>query len=137
MARSEARSLAIEASTPKSVGAAVDQIGHMIEPRLAQGQLARQVGEQELVALELDDAPARLPPRVHVGRHVLERGDGDAQRMRGDARPRLVERRQQDLQAVARLAQQVGARHAGLVEIRAASWTDARRPILSSGAARP
>ena len=50
-------------------------------------------------ALELDDPPARLPPLVDVGDRVLERGARDAERVRGDAGPRLVERREQDLQA--------------------------------------
>ena len=65
-------------------------------------QLGGQVGEHELDALELDDLPARLPALVDVGDRVLERGARDAQRMRGDAGPRLVERREQDLQPVAR-----------------------------------
>ena len=59
----------------------------------------------------------RLNARVHVRDHVLERGVGDAERVRRDAGARLVQGGEQDPQAVARLSKQVGARHAGAREI--------------------
>ena len=73
----------------------IDQPRDMPQPSLAHRQLGRQIGEQELDALELDDAPPGLAPLVDVGDGVLEGGAGDAERMRGDARPRLVQRREQ------------------------------------------
>ncbi len=41
--------------------AAVDQIGDMVEPGLAHGELGREIGQHELVALELDDARPDCP----------------------------------------------------------------------------
>ena len=85
----------------------------MPEEALAKRELARQVGEQELDALELDDAATRLPTLVDVRDAVLEGGPRDAERVRGDRGPRLVERGEQDAEAVTRLAKQVGVLRLG------------------------
>src|SRR6266851_6547151 len=97
-------------------GAAVDEAGDMPEPRLAHRQIGRHVRQQELDALKFDYAPARLTPLVDVADGVLEGGARDAEGVRGDARPRLVERRQQQLQAVARHADQIVAPDAAILE---------------------
>ena len=66
--------------------------------------------------MELDDAPPGLPPLVDIGDGILEGGAGDAERMGGDARSRLVEGGEQQLQALAGHTEQIGARHAAAVK---------------------
>ena len=88
----------------------------MPQPRLAQRQLGGEVGEQELNSLELDDPPPRLAALIDIGDGILERGAGDAERVRGDTRPRLVERGEQQRQAIARPGQQIGARNNTILE---------------------
>ena len=50
-----------------------------------------QVGKHELIALEIDHPLARLHALVHVAHHVAKCRCGNAQRMRGHARARLVQ----------------------------------------------
>src|SRR5713101_486091 len=97
-------------------GAAVDEAGDMPEPRLAHRQIGRHVRQEELDALEFNDAPARLAPLVDVADGVLEGGAGDAEGVRGNARPRLVERRQQQLQPIARTPEQIVAPDAAFLK---------------------
>src|SRR5271166_5602369 len=69
----------------------VDETGNVPQPSLAQRQFGGEVGEQELNSLEFDDPPPRLTALIDIGDGILERGAGDAERVRGNARPRLVE----------------------------------------------
>jgi hypothetical protein len=79
----------------------IDEIGDVPQPRLAHREIGREIGEQELYALELDDAPARLAALVDVRDRIAERGAGDAERVRRDARARFVERGEEEGEAVA------------------------------------
>jgi len=67
----------------------------MPEPCFAKRQLGREIGEEELDALELDDAPPGLAALVDIADGILEGGAGDAERMRRDAGARFVERGEQ------------------------------------------
>src|SRR3546814_693693 len=96
--------------------ARVQHAGDAPQPALAHGEVGRVVRQHELHALELDDGAAELPALVDVGDRVLEGGARDGERMGADRGARLVERREQYLQAVARLAKQVRARHADFLE---------------------
>ena len=71
---------------PKSVSPASTSAPTCQSQRSHSASSAREVGEHELDALELDDPAARLPALVDVGDAVLERGAGDAERVRGDRR---------------------------------------------------
>ena len=116
IARSEARILSIEASGPKSPAPLSTSSCDMPQPRLAHREVGREIGEQELDALKLDDPPARLPALVDVGDRILEGGAGNAERVGGDARPRFVERGEQQRQPGAGPADQIGARHHAILE---------------------
>ena len=116
IARSLARSFRIEASMPKSVAPASTRAPIVHSHDSTSARLGREVGDHELDRLELEDAAAGLAPLVDVVDRILERGPRDAERMRGDARPRLVQRGEQDLQPGARRAEQVVARYAAAVE---------------------
>ena len=89
----------------------------MPEPALAQGEFGREIGEHELDALELDDAPPRLAPLVDIGDGVFEGAARDTESVRGDAGPRFVERGEKNIESVAGLAEQVRARHPTAVEV--------------------
>ena len=101
---------------PMSRHPAVDQRRDMPQPGFAHRQIGGEIGQQELDALELDDAAAGLAALVDIGDGVLEGGAGDAERVRRDARARLVQRGEQQRQPVARRAEQVVARHPAVVE---------------------
>ena len=96
--------------------ACIDPGPDLPQPAFHQRELRSQVGHHELDALELEDATPGLLALVDVGHGILECGPRDAERMRRHAGTRLVQRGEEDLQAVARLPQQVGARHAAVVE---------------------
>src|SRR5512135_93042 len=96
--------------------ARVDQARHVPQPGLALRELGGEVREQELDALEFDDAPPRLAPLIDVVDCVAEGRARDSQGMCRDARARLVQRGEQQLQAFARRGEQVRARHAATVE---------------------
>ena len=64
----------------------------------------RHVGEHELDALELGDPLAELPALLDVGQRVVERALGDADGLRADGDPGVVEGAQGDLQTVADVA---------------------------------
>jgi hypothetical protein len=61
------------------------------EPCLAHREIGGHVREHELDTLELDDPLSRLPALVDVGDGILECAARDPERVRGDARARLVE----------------------------------------------
>src|SRR3990170_3293922 len=107
IARSDARSFSIEASTPKSA-APPSTMRATCHSHASHIEIGRHVGEHELDALELDDLLPGLPALVDVADRILERGARDAERMRRDAGARAVERGEQYFQAFARLAQQIG-----------------------------
>ena len=74
-----------------------------------------------------------LAALVDIGDGILEGGARDAERMRGDARPRLVERRRAAASGpVPGRAEQIGARHAAIPRRRAPRCAEARWPSLSS-----
>src|SRR3546814_13655595 len=70
----------------------------------------------ELDSLIVYHAPVRLAPVVDVGDRILEGGPRDAEGVRRDARARLVQGAEEDLQAFAGPADQVAARHAAALE---------------------
>src|ERR1019366_1149805 len=98
--------------TSRAVG---DETGDIIEPRLSHSQLGREVRDKELVGLEIDAVVAAHGARIHIGHHVLEGGGRNSERVRRNARSRLVERRQQQGKPLAGLAEKIGARHPALV----------------------
>src|SRR3990172_6653173 len=69
------------------------------------------VRQHELDALERGDRLVEGAPLPRVGACRVERGLGDADRLRADGRPRLLERPQRDGEAPAFLAQTVLHRH--------------------------
>src|SRR5581483_6489935 len=101
---------------PDTRNAAIDEARDMPQPAFAHREIGGEVGEEELDALKLDDPPPRLPPLVDVVDGVVERRPGDAERVRRDARPRLVERRQEERQPLPGLAEQIGPRDPAPVE---------------------
>ena len=66
--------------------------------------------------LEFGDRLAELPPLFRVCDRVIERALREADHLRADADPALVERLDRDLVALADLAEHVGARHAAFLE---------------------
>src|SRR5579875_1262971 len=118
-------------------------VGH--RARLVQ-QLARggrpcfHVGELELDALELVDRLAELPALARVGDRVVGRALRDADRLRGRAETRFLERRERDRQALADLADDVAVRHAHVLEDRLAGRRRADAELvleLAHAEARP
>ena len=98
------------------VQALVHQPGDIAQPELRLGKLGGEVGQHELDALEVRDAPAGLAARADIGHGVVEGGARDAERMGGDGRARLVERAEQHLQPLARPEHQVLPRHTHALE---------------------
>ncbi|EAU62243.1 conserved hypothetical protein [Stigmatella aurantiaca DW4/3-1] len=74
------------------------------------------VRQHELDGLVLPDGLAERLALARVAHRLLERGPGDAQRLRGDADPAAVQRAHGDLEALALLAQEVLGRHAHVLE---------------------
>jgi hypothetical protein len=101
---------------PHVLLAAVDEIGHIVDPALDHEKLAGEIGHRELVALEVEHLLAALGALVGVIHHVLEGRAGDATGMSCHRGARFVQGGEQDLQPVAGLTQQVLAWHADVVE---------------------
>src|SRR6476620_6415272 len=85
---------------------------HMPQPRFAHCKIGCEIREHELYALEFDDAPPRLAALVDIEHGVFESTAGNSKCMCCNAGPRPVQRCKQDLQAIARIPQQIGTRHA-------------------------
>ena len=112
--------MAIAEYLPDVGVAAVDLRARLVEQLARRGALRLHVGELELDRLEGVDRLAELPALARVGGRVVGRALGDAQRLRGDAEPRAVERGHRDLEAPVDLADEVLRGDADVVEDRLA-----------------
>src|SRR5262249_31989861 len=74
------------------------------------------IGHHELYALELDDAAPRLAALVDVSNGVLESGARNSEGMGRDAGTRAIEGGKEYLQPIPGLSNEIGARHAAVVE---------------------
>ena len=72
--------------------------------------------ELMLHGLELGDRLAELLALLRVGDGVLERALGEADHLRADADAALVQRFDRDLVSLSDLAEDVGARHAAVLQ---------------------